>query len=431
MKLALQALGAILAFAPAVAWAQGRAWADPQGVFMDDDGVLRRREKDDTDRLAEIRKRAAGKEKDGQLVYVSLPRVLAEAKKCLDAGQPIPDKLRYLGGMTRLQYVFVYPDEGDIVIAGPAEPFDTKVPYRPLGEKTGRPVIHLDDLVTAMRAAGPGQKPQRIGCDIEVTKEIAERCAAKLKEVAPKAQEMGVQKAAEEIAKAGGNQAILYYTIPQNSRFAFVCAEADYLLKQLALGLYKSPVSKVRSYNDMITKPERHHRFSLESQYDSLLVSADGNAYEFRGPSLKVNTGLLQRLGQQDGEVSPAAQKFMDGCNKNWDEMSRGILSWSDLANLGDLTVLAALIGKDQLHTKSKWDIAWVMDPNGYPVKPIDSPKSAHRLCNYHYGGNMLLFTHGGVLINPQEWAAKQVKDDEGKFKRPTRPDGEVWIPTK
>lgn len=399
---------------------------DPQGVDLDAEGVIRLRETAVDPRLAEIRKKGV---KQGDLCYVSLPRLLAEAKKCVDEGRPIPDSIRYLGGLVKIQYVFVYPEEGDLVLAGRAEPFDTKVPFRPLGHLSGRPVLHLDDLIVALRACSSGKIPPRIGCDIEVTKEIVERCQAKLKELTPKAQEMGGKKVAEAIAQAGGNQAVVYYSIPADSRFAVVCAEADYLLKQLALGLLKSPVSKVRSYNNMITKPERHHRFSLDSSYDALLVSPEGDAFELRGPSLKINTGLLQRLGSQDGEMSNAAKDFMNSCNKHFDEMSRHILSWADLANLSDLSVVAALIMKDGLHSKAKWDLSWVLDTKACAVGSVSPIKFAHRLCNHHYAGNMLLFTHGGVLINPGEWIGKQAKDEEGKLKKPARPDGLITTP--
>ncbi len=33
----------------------------------------------------------------------------------------LPDEIKYLGGLQRVQYMFVYPDQQDIVLAGPAE----------------------------------------------------------------------------------------------------------------------------------------------------------------------------------------------------------------------------------------------------------------------------------------------------------------------
>lgn len=403
---------------------------DPQGVYIDSEGVLRTRKEDKRGRLKELRNRIKAKKGPRDLVYVSLPRIFARARKAVEAGEPIPEKIRYLGGMVKLRYVFVYPEENDLVIAGPAEPVDANNLFRPLGKSTGRPVLQLDDLVVALRVAGPGKSPRRIGCDIEVTPEIAERVKAKIREVAPKAQSMGVRNAADEVAKAGGKQPVTYYSLPKDCRFAFVCVEADYVLKHLALGLFRSPVRRLKSYNELIRKPERAHRFSLETHYDAIVVSPRHDAFELTGPSLKVNTGLLQRLGRQKGKPSRAARRFVDGCNRYWDELSRHILSWSDLANLSDLSVLAAIIGKEELHKKAAWDLSWVLDPKGYPVAEVKCPRYAHRLANYSYAGNMLLFTSGGVWIGPMDWADRMSEDKDGRLKRPVHPQHDVWIET-
>jgi hypothetical protein len=94
---------------------------DPQGVHVDAKGVLRNRTTDPDPRLAELWKNAKSLYKDGKFLYVSLPRLFAEARRAVEGGKGIPVDLRSLGGMTRLQYVFVYPDSKDLVIAGPAE----------------------------------------------------------------------------------------------------------------------------------------------------------------------------------------------------------------------------------------------------------------------------------------------------------------------
>ena len=42
----------------------------------------------------------------------------------------LPDSIRYLEGLTQVRYVFVYPEEKDLVIAGPAEEIDKGTPLR-------------------------------------------------------------------------------------------------------------------------------------------------------------------------------------------------------------------------------------------------------------------------------------------------------------
>lgn len=424
----------VFVLAPAAAWAQFTSAPHPEGVEMDAKGVLYSAEKKWDPRLKELRRRAKGGKEEGGMVYVSLPRLFAEARRLADAGEKLPPRIRFLGGMVRLRYVFVFPEEGDLVIAGPAEPFDADVPYRPLGRRTGRPVLHLDDLVVAIRAAGPGTDPSRIGCDILITKEVAERVNRAVEEVSKKLQAIGARKAAEEIARRGGTQPVRYYGIPEDSRFAFVCVEADYRLKQLGLDLLKPPVRKLRSYFRRLRRPEPHHRFSLESHYTAIRVSPDSNAFELEGPSLKVNSGLLRVDGTtaKGAKISSAARAYMDQCNKYFDELCRDLISWADLQNLSDLTILAALIDRYALHRKVGWDLSWIQDPDGYAVARYKTPRSARVLCNTRHAGGMVLFTSGGVGLFPGIWMDRITVAEKGRLEKlARRPGRESWIETE
>ncbi|MBI2898921.1 MAG: DUF1598 domain-containing protein [Planctomycetes bacterium] len=398
----------------------GAAAYDPVGVHVDAAGVLRSRTTTTDPRLAKLWAEAKKHQKDGQLLYVSLPRLFAEARKLVDAGKPLPDEIRYLGGMTRLRYVFVYPDSRDVVIAGPAEPFDASVRYRPLGRITGRPVLHIDDVVVAIRAFG-SKNPDRIGCDIEITDEIRKRISDKITAIGPSAGVIGFKKACDEIAEAGGPQPVKFYGIDPETRFAFACVEADYRLKQLALGVLPSPVASVSSYKSMLLQPEAAHRFSLESDYEALLVSPDGKAYEIRGPSLKVNTGLLGKPESTDKDVSTAARRFKQLCNENFEALTKHLVEWADLANLGDLAILGAIVAQDKLAEKTGWDTSWVRD--GFPVTKMTAPKSAMTVCSYKASGRAAVFISGGVWIRGD--AAR--KADEGPAKEAARPEGEGW----
>ena len=322
--------------------------------------------------------------------------------------------------------MFVYPDEKDLVVVGPAEPFDARSAFRPLGKITGKPVLQLDDLVTGLRSFAGGKRPDRLGCDIDINKEIQERIQAKAQAVGPAARITGFRKVCDQIAEAGGPQPVKYYGLDVNTRFAFVCVEADYRFKQLALGILPSPVAKVESYRSMIEKPEREHRFSLESNYDALRVSPDGLAYELRGLSLKANGGLLGHPESKPEDMTPAARRFVQLCNENFDALVRGLPSWADLCNLGDLAVLGALVAEDGLAEKAGWDTAWALDPKGYPVRVVPAPASAMTLCNFSVSGDRALFMSGGIWIKPAEWAAKRAPDEKLRDKA-VRP-AEGWI---
>ncbi len=109
---------------------------------------------------------AADGGKNSKLTFISLPKLIAQVRHLREQQQPIPQSLQYLGGMTRLQYVFIFPDDHDLMIAGPAEPWQVvpaPVPIRricggqemrPAGAATGGPDRRAPD--------GSRQRRQRL-----------------------------------------------------------------------------------------------------------------------------------------------------------------------------------------------------------------------------------------------------------------------------
>ena len=64
-----------------------------------------------------------------------------------------------LAGLTRVEYVFYYPDTKDIVIAGPAEGYVRDATGRMVGTTTRRATLQLEDLIVALRAFAPDSRP--------------------------------------------------------------------------------------------------------------------------------------------------------------------------------------------------------------------------------------------------------------------------------
>src|SRR5262245_21311157 len=149
------------------------------GISIDAEGTLDARTFKDFDgKLLAERIAAAKGAKPGELWSVaklrkvSLVRLEGELKAAKSAGREPGDVVRNLAGLTRLQLVFCYPASadkpGDIVIAGPAEPFARDAAGRAIGLRTGRPVLQLDDLGTALRAFRPGEGGwPLLGCTID------------------------------------------------------------------------------------------------------------------------------------------------------------------------------------------------------------------------------------------------------------------------
>src|SRR5262245_12015113 len=128
------------------------------GVYVDPAGVLQTvRVGDPGDVLDNLRRGVPTSRVTGaaasktEFRRVSLARLARDIQSHIEAGTPIPDDARYLAGIQQIQYLFVYPDDHDVVIAGPAEGWEMDVSGRVVGQRTRLPVVRLDDLVVALR----------------------------------------------------------------------------------------------------------------------------------------------------------------------------------------------------------------------------------------------------------------------------------------
>src|SRR5690606_15267745 len=128
------------------------------GVAVDADGVLARVSANDpTGRLLQTRidqARAnlnADVARPSQLRKISLTRLMAKIEKAIAEGHGPDEEMLHLAGLTRIRYVFYYPETKDIVLAGPAEGWIVAPNARVLGINSGQPVLELQDLVVALR----------------------------------------------------------------------------------------------------------------------------------------------------------------------------------------------------------------------------------------------------------------------------------------
>src|SRR5204862_800625 len=145
------------------------------GVSIDADGVLTTKAFADPSgkligkRVANARAtQPADMQGWSELRKVSLVGLERELAAKLDAGGKPDDALLHLAGLQRVQYVFFYPEERDIVIAGPAEGWVDDLSGRAVGLSTGRPTLLLEDLLVALRAYPPGSRDRPyIGCSID------------------------------------------------------------------------------------------------------------------------------------------------------------------------------------------------------------------------------------------------------------------------
>src|SRR5690606_16099288 len=128
----------------------------------------------------------------------------------------IPADVKYLGGLTRIDYVFVFEDEKDLVIAGPVEAVEVIDAHTAVGRRTGRPVLHLEDLVVAMRAVR-SSRGQGFGCTIDPDPMAPQRLAEAMKDAGRMSRSARLRAALKAI---GPQQVKFVGTIPPDTRLA-------------------------------------------------------------------------------------------------------------------------------------------------------------------------------------------------------------------
>ena len=363
------------------------------GVYVDTQGSLLYREKDAANELAYARARGRIPDPtEAKLAFVSLPKLLADARAAAKAGKPLNPELFCLNGLTQIRYVLVYPDQKDLVIAGPAESFDAAAMLQVKGKLTGRPVLQLDDLVVALRLANSAQ-PQWFGCTIDPPANSVEIG----KQVMSKYAKAPRRQLAEELAKAMGPQQVRCFGVAADTRLAFVCVAADYKLKRYSIGLDPPPVSGLG--NSIDNSRPAGNGFWFEAMYEPLLMARDGNAFEIRGQRLQLKAGAVpfDEAGATD-KAKAWAKRFTEKIP----QIAAAVSLYADLQNLVDLSLVANLIRQDKLDQRIGLDLSWLNDESAYQVRTVPIPKQTDTLVNYTSGS----LAAGGVRIATAPWIA-------------------------
>jgi hypothetical protein len=336
-----------------------------------------------------------------ELRMISLRR-LEEAVKSAPRTKDglLPDELLFLAGIQRLQYVFVYPEEHDIVLAGPGEGWKVDEEGNVVGVTSGRPVLRLEDLIVAFRTVENAARGG-ISCSIDPTPAGRQRLDALLSR-GGKAPPLGMMK------RALGPQQITVTGVPADSRFARILVSSDFHMKRLGMNAEPSRVKGMPSYLEMLRQDSAEvptPRWWLECSYEPIGRSDDGLAFELRGKGVrcKAEDDVVDAEGRVAGAgtVSPLAQKWADLMTEHYEELALKEASYGELRNMMDMCVVAALIAKNQLLQKAGCQLPTLFSPaNELAAPSYPAPKTVDSICTAVKGDGVLTVATGGVLIN-------------------------------
>ncbi len=344
--------------------------------------------------------------KNSPMRKVSLRQLEAAIAELRDTGKPLSDEIRYLAGLQRIQYVFVYPEQNDIVIAGPGEGWRISLDGEIVGQSTNRPVLLLDDLLVALRASD-AMRQTGITCSIDPMPEGLSRYQQLMKSVTRAPSDP--RPLMDAVEKAMGHQTITLQGVPETSHFARVLVAADYRMKRYGMAFDEPPIQGMPSFLHMLKSSRTGGglapRWWLAPDYDALVTDGNGLAWEFKKAGVKAVTEdrIVTATGQLKDTTSknPLAQKWADNMTAHYDELAAAETIWGQLRNCMDLAVLSALISHHDLTGKCGWDMGLLLNPD-LMAQRYHAPRAVDTLASaVERRGGLILSASGGVLIDP------------------------------
>ncbi len=396
------------------------------GISIDAEGTLDAKTFRDFDgRLLAARIAAAKAARPGELWAaaklrkVSLVRLEKALHAAIAAGREPEDELRSLAGMTRVQYVFCYPAKdgkpGDIVLAGPAEPWARDAAGRAVGLKSGRPALQLDDLAVALRAFPPDKRDRPfLGCTIDPPAEGLARLVEFQRSLPRSVRNDQRAAASVAIAKgtteALGNAEIRVFGVSPRTHFAHVLIEADYRMKRIGIGVERPPV-KMTTFLGALESPQQGtlQRWWFTPDYKCVRLADDKLAAELVGEGVQLLAedkliGADGSLAAAGAKPNKASELFTLSFTRKYPEISAASPVYAQMRCLIDLAIAAAILRRHDYYAQADWSAETLRDERSYAVETLPEPKRVPCVANAIWKGTRLLApAGGGVSIRPDE----------------------------
>ncbi len=419
----LRALGALTVLFGVSSVGLAQQQQQQAGVMVDANGVLAMAYyPDEGGQLTRQRMVAAKAALDPDVARKSKLRMvsLTRLEKAVADGRNLTSEMRYLAGLTRIQYVFCYPDSGDVVLAGPAEGWYSDLSGRVVGLSTGQPVLELQDLVVALRAYRPGgDAKQSIGCSIDPTKEGLSRLQRFLNSQGSFSSEAEALAHApaivEGIRESLGMEQVRFMGVPATTHFAQVMLEADYRMKLIGIGDPSHDFSKgrlgLKSFSQIADaaaiRRKAVNRWGFMPEYQCVRRSEDRLAIELVGQGVKL-VGEDEVVGADGrrtgtGSTGGASHKFTLGFTKKYPQLAQFVPVYAQLRNLIDMAIVAAHIQKQDYYDKAGWDLPVFGDEQQFPVESYQTPTQVEpAVTSFIKHGRLVTPVGGGVRIEAE-----------------------------
>ncbi len=399
------------------------------GVYVDTAGLMKKLPPN-TDRslIAVHRAGQAGAEhsnphRDATLRKVSLTRLEREVQLLHAQGRNPSDAMQTLAGLKRIKYILIYPESGDIVLAGPAGDWHRDGEGRYV-DTSGAPVLNLDDLVVTLRNAFT--QHGRFGCSINPRQDNLAAAKAVQEKWSQQPLKPGQRdKWLSEFRSAMGRQDIVIYGIDPRTRAGRILIEADYRMKLVGIGLeegtlgVKSYLSSIEIGKDGNPPPLNVLRWWFTLNYDALSATDKRDAFELRGPGVKVlsENEMLTERGERvhTGGSDELTKGFADSFTKHFDKLSTKYPIYAELRNVFDLSLVAAVLQSHDLPGQVGWHMTHFGPQGEYAPTLGSAPTEVESVMNHRIigGRHVVAAVSGGVRVETDNLATREaVKTD-------------------
>ncbi len=362
------------------------------GVRVDPTGLLSRLTRtEETKRLQElgIQSRQASLNADmavdSSLRMVSLTRLEQAVAERLARGEPVVESMRNLAGLYRIQHVFVYPETGEVVIAGPAAGWQYTAQGLPLSTRGSEPTLQLDDLVTVLRTFSAGGEGI-FGCSINPRQEGLRDLKAYVEQSQAKGpiSSTSVRSWVNQLQRKLGLQDVEIYGVPAASRVARVIVEADFRMKLIGIGKLNGG-AEIPNYFDLMTSEQVADVSSLDAlrwwlslQCEAVLKSENNQAFQIQNSSVlcQSENQFVNAQGEriQTGQAEATNRLFAANFTEHFNKLAQQDPVFADLRNVFDLALVAALIQKEQLAGNRRLGLRRVRERRPLPAGLLRSP---------------------------------------------------------
>ena len=381
------------------------------GVDIDANGVLQTAPKKTMDEVS----RTLGKlleplpvdlNQESSIRKISLKKLDEQMRQIIARQDEFPDTVRFLGGLTAIRYVVVVPEENDVLLVGPAEGWKVDAQGYVVGQKSGNPVLHLEDLLTVYRAWNNQQRPAPITCSIDPTPEALANIVSLGTLPPPTARD--VDAYAANVEKAYGMNVVSIKGVPEKSRFGKILVAADYKMKRIGLDQEPSMVRGLPSYVSMLSgRPKQiNPRFWLAPEYTTVSYDSKKLTWELGAVKVKALTEdeyFDARSGsrQTTGNLDKTAIAWCDKMTAQYHALSKVDPVFAELKNCMELAITVALIHREGLLTAANCKLPAFADEAILKMVNYPTPQFVPSKATIARNGRSFVVACGGVEINP------------------------------